>query len=150
MAEAAPGVTYSRSVGQYRSYIRLPDGAHVTVVGRRAGYPLRESYGRMFVPASLDLLYEVFRWLRYRTVLWSAWTIDVVEDRITGGPDDPTVIESFSADNRKAASLGVACLTRLLPSKGLDALRDPELAPLGIRPLPAGLTSSDDDSWSDE
>ncbi len=104
----------------------------------------------MFVPAAVDLLYEVFRWLRYRTVRRSGWTIDVVKNRITGGPDDPTVIDSLLADDRQAAKHGVECLTRLLPSKGLEAFRDPKLAQLGIRPTPAASLDSGDDPWSDE
>ena len=79
----------------------------VTVVARPAGYPLTESYGRMFAPALLGDLYDLLRYLRYRVPYRGQWIIDVLRGDLThrqvAAFTDDKVIRTLPAANRKAA-----------------------------------------------
>jgi hypothetical protein len=118
-------VRYSWASGQYRTVTRLPDGSEVTLVARPAGYPLTESYSRMFVPGLFSDLYDLFRYLRYRVQHRGHWMIDVLQGDLTHGGlafANEKIITTLPRPNRKAARSGVEEVARLLAANGLEAL----------------------------
>jgi hypothetical protein len=125
MSQATPSVRYRWTSGQYRSVARLPDRSEVTLIARPAGYPLTESYNRMFVPGSLNLLYDFFRYLRFRVQYRGQWTIDILRGDLTHGGlafAEDKLITTVPAMNRKTVRSQVEELTRRLTSDGLEGL----------------------------
>ena len=105
--------------------VRLPDGSAVTLVAKPAGYPVVESLGRMALPPSIDLLYDIGRYLRYRIGYRGAWAIHVLAgDLSRGGLRDADELRTLPALNRKSAKELVQQVGHLLRSRGLGALAD--------------------------
>ena len=108
-----------------RHAVPLPDGSAVTLVAKPAGYPVVESRGRMAVPLSINLLYDVVRYLRYRVGHRGTWVIHVFDgDLSEGGLRDAREIRTLSVPSRRMSRERVEEVSQLLQSGGLAALGD--------------------------
>ena len=108
-----------------RHVVRLPDRSAVTLVAKPAGYPVVESLGRMALPPSIDLLYDLGRYLRYRIGYRGAWVIHVLAGDLSGGGlRDADEVRTLSAQSREKAKERVQQVGHLLQSRGLGALAD--------------------------
>lgn len=106
---------------------RLPNGSAVTMIPKPAGYPVVEPHWRMALPPSIDLLYDLGRYLRYLLGRRRAWTIYVLQgDLSNGGIRDAEVLRTLSATGRTHARERIQEVGWQLEARGLDGLPSSE------------------------
>lgn len=129
MPEEPAPVRYRWWSVDYRSAVRLPDGSFVTVIAKPSGYPLVENYKRVLLPPSLDLLYDLTRYLRYRLVRAGSWIVYIAKgDLSQGGLARAEIIHSTPVPSRPAAREQVELLRKNLGSTGLEGIGEAEAA----------------------
>jgi len=103
----------------FTTTISLSDGSHLVLIAHRKGYPISEPYGRMLVPPTLDLVYDVFRFLRYWLLDFGAWVLEARTETDSPSGASP---RQWEYKNRRAAWEGLHELAGLARHEGESAI----------------------------
>lgn len=84
-----------------RSEVITGDDGHFYLVAHRKGFPVAESYGQVFVPPTLGLIWDAWRTLRYLVVHRGHWIIEVT--RVNPQTANKEIVKTIEVASRGEA-----------------------------------------------